>query len=51
MIQNLLWFIFLWCGKRLFIYIDIYAPNQEEVVGITFSTKSSYLELIKEIEE
>ncbi len=47
--KKILWNIFLWAGKRLFSFVDIYAPNNY-VLGITFTNRESYLNAVSKIE-
>ena len=42
----------MWLGTKLFSYVDIYAPGDDdaEVVALTFSNNSDYIEKVSEIE-
>lgn len=46
-LDNILWSIFLWIGKRYFSYLSVYAP-QDNVDAVTFSKTEEYLNKIEE---
>ena len=40
----------IWLGKKLgFTFIDIYSPNKDKVVAVTFSTDEKYINKIIKI--
>jgi len=43
--------IWLWCGLHIFGFkhVDIYSPDEDEVVGMTFSISEDYLDKIKDV--
>lgn len=44
--------IWIWFGKKIlgFTCVDVYSPNKEDVVGITFSTSEIYINKVEKIE-
>lgn len=43
--------IFIWSGGKLFPYVVIYSPDQEEVIGVTFTTEEKYADVITDMAE
>ena len=39
-----------YAGSRLFIYIDIYSPDKENITAITFSNSEEYIDRVGDIE-
>ena len=48
--SRLLWQFFIWTGTKLFNGVDIYSPDKDIVVGVTFSNDKKYLKRIEKIE-
>ncbi len=46
-------FIWLWFGAKIlkWKYIDIYSPDKDNVVAITFSMDEEYIEKVGDIEK
>lgn len=41
---------FLKLGKELFDLMDIYSPDNEIVVGVTFSNSQEYIDMVSNLE-
>ena len=44
-----LFHVFIWCGRQLFTWASLYAPNNK-VTAITFSTSEAYIDRVAEID-
>lgn len=49
--RNLLLRIGLACFTRLYAFIDVYSPDQEEVLAITFANDEDYMKILNGIEQ
>lgn len=50
MLRDLMFTVFIWLGSKLWVYVDIYSPDKENVKGITFSNDKDYVEKLSKID-
>ena len=48
--ESFLWHIFIWIAGKLFKYADVYSPNKDIVIGVSFSNDEKYIKRIMDIE-
>lgn len=49
--HTLLSFVHIWTGSKLFPIVVIYSPDQEDVLGLTFTVDKRYANKIMDIIE